>query len=139
MSSLGSGRRPIQHIAESFYTAAPTARTAAPDSSAIAQSFYIATPSASTATPTAHIADSICTAPTARTTAPFAHAYTTRLRPLLLQIKDRNLRPVAQVQLAEDIGDVIFDRAFAQKERSGDLFVAEAIGNQRDDGQLGFG
>ncbi len=43
---------------------------------------------------------------------------------------DRRLRAVAQAQPAEDVGDVVFDGAFADYQLRGDLAVGRASRNQ---------
>lgn len=57
----------------------------------------------------------------------------------LPQIEDRDLRPVAQPQLAENFGDVILHRAFAQEKRLRNLTVRQPVGNLADDPLLGVG
>ena len=52
---------------------------------------------------------------------------------------ERSFHTVADVQLGEDVGDVILDRAFRQHQLVGDLAVGGAVGQQAQDLNLARG
>lgn len=54
-------------------------------------------------------------------------------------IKNDDLRAISQVQFIEQVGDIIANRAFAEKERLRNLLIVHAFGKQFDDVQFTFG